>query len=734
MLHTSNKSDESPTQSNGIQLRLFTLFLAALLMGIIINISIASGETIVSDMNTEYSTSSGWIPVSEVPVHPNWPSISGAKYIWSTSSWDEAKNLGPFRFQRSFEIPAGAKNIAGTIQITADNSYTVSINEKNIGSDNDWTKIEKYTNLPLVPGKNTILIIASNTPYLAADIAAGADTKSNPAGLIYSLTYSYVDNKPPIASFVVKPSSGSDSLTVQFDASASSDPDDSIVSYSWDFGDNTKGQGKTVSHTYQTAGTYTATLTVSDSAVPGTTTREITVTTPPPSNRAPTAGFTADKYSGNASLLVAFDASGSSATDGNINQYSWDFGDGKTGSGMMSSHVYEAAGTYQATLTVTDDKGSSASTFKSISVSERSKNPPHADFTATRQTGASPLQVQFTDTSSGSPTSWSWDFGDGQTSSEKTPTHTYNSAGTYTVSLTVTNADGTDTGTRTDYIKIAGGGFTWLLAAGALILIVIAGVVVFLWSRSNLQLILKQKSVQADGASSIPVRVQFVNGFGQLKKQGIDRDVEIKTTSGMIQNVVVPEGKAYADTSLRASREVGPVTVTARSVAKEVQGRVDFVFVPGKLEMIPNPSEIPADGRSKATVTVRIQDASGNGVTFLEDKLVQLTTNLGTIISPVNVPARSQEGTTTITAGETSGTATINAFLDQIGGVGTIRFIPTGKRYCMHCGTSMRIDAAYCPECGKLPPSGVDTKSCAGCATVIPQPARYCDKCGAKQP
>jgi RNA polymerase subunit RPABC4/transcription elongation factor Spt4 len=121
-------------------------------------------------------------------------------------------------------------------------------------------------------------------------------------------------------------------------------------------------------------------------------------------------------------------------------------------------------------------------------------------------------------------------------------------------------------------------------------------------------------------------------------------------------------------------------------------------------------------------------------VIFLEDKLVQLTTNLGTIISPVNIPARSREGTTTITAGETSGTATINAFLDQIGGVGTVRFIPTGKRYCMYCGTAKRIDAQYCPECGKLPPSGVDTKSCAGCAGVIPQTARFCDKCGAKQP
>lgn len=388
-----------------------------------------------------------------------------------------------------------------------------------------------------------------------------------------------------------------------------------------------------------------------------------TVATTPPPNRAPTASFTADKYSGNASLLVAFDASASSDTDGTIAQYSWDFGDGKTGSGIMPSHVYEAVGTYRAALTVTDDKGSPTTAFRSISVSGGKETP--------------------------------------------------------------------DTGTRN--IVTEGVPF-WLLAPGALILLLIAGIVVFLLTRSNLKMVIKQRSVQADGASTIPVRVQFVNGFGQPQKQGADRDVEIKTTSGMIQNVVVPEGKAYADTSLRASREVGPVTLTARSVAKEVQGRVDFVFVPGRLEVTSNPFEILADGRSRATVTVRIQDASGNGVIFLEDKLVQLTTNLGTIVSPVNIPARSPEGSTIITAGETSGTATISAYLDQINGAGTIRFIPPGKRYCMHCGTIKRIDAQYCPECGKLPPSDVDTKTCAGCVAVIPQVARYCDKCGAKQP
>ena len=58
------------------------------------------------------------------------------------------------------------------------------------------------------------------------------------------------------------------------------------------------------------------------------------------------------------------------------------------------------------------------------------------DFTATPATGAVPLAVAFTDTTTGgTPTFWSWDFGDGSTSSEQHPTHTYTCTGSYTVSL-----------------------------------------------------------------------------------------------------------------------------------------------------------------------------------------------------------------------------------------------------------------------------------------------------------
>lgn len=56
------------------------------------------------------------------------------------------------------------------------------------------------------------------------------------------------------------------------------------------------------------------------------------------------------------------------------------------------------------------------------------------------------------------------------------------------------------------------------------------------------------------------------------------------------------------------------------------------------------------------------------------------------------------------------------------------------KRFCMHCGAPMGMLVASCTSCGRVPPSGVDTKECPGCHTVIPELAKFCHKCGLIQP
>jgi len=79
-----------------------------------------------------------------------------------------------------------------------------------------------------------------------------------------------------------------------------------------------------------------------------------------------------------------------------------------------------------------------------------------ADFSATPLSGDAPLEVTFTDASTGSPVSWSWDFDNDGTADATTqnPSHTYSNAGTYTVSLTVSDGTDSDTEIKTDYITV----------------------------------------------------------------------------------------------------------------------------------------------------------------------------------------------------------------------------------------------------------------------------------------
>jgi branched-chain amino acid transport system substrate-binding protein len=81
----------------------------------------------------------------------------------------------------------------------------------------------------------------------------------------------------------------------------------------------------------------------------------------------------------------------------------------------------------------------------------------NAGFTAEPTSGTVPLEVQFTDQSTGEVTDWEWDFDNNGTvdSTEQNPTHTYATVGKYTVSLTVTGPEGSDTETKVDYIEVS---------------------------------------------------------------------------------------------------------------------------------------------------------------------------------------------------------------------------------------------------------------------------------------
>ena len=222
-----------------------------------------------------------------------------------------------------------------------------------------------------------------------------------------------------------------------------------ITGYSWNFGDGTTATGPTAEHTYQTPGIYTATLTIynpegdsSQSSTVITVTQPI-VPDPPPA--PPIAVISSSTASGEAPLMIQFDASGSSATDNPIISYSWDFGDGSASEGSQVSHNYTEPGTYQATLTVTDEIGLSSQASTTIAINPPPA-PPTAVISSSSTVGEAPLAVQF-DGSRSSATdhpivSYSWNFGDGSASAGSQVSHNYTEPGTYQATLTVTDEIG----------------------------------------------------------------------------------------------------------------------------------------------------------------------------------------------------------------------------------------------------------------------------------------------------
>ncbi|WP_082089518.1 PKD domain-containing protein [Methanosarcina horonobensis] len=157
----------------------------------------------------------------------------------------------------------------------------------------------------------------------------------------------------------------------------------------------------------------------------------------------PVADFSNDVTSGNAPLTVTFTDKSTEAPT----EWNWDFGDGNDSTDRNPIHTYTSAGTYTVKLTVSNENGT-ASKDGTITVLQTSEPVvPAADFSSNVTSGNAPLDVSFTDISTGSPAAWNWDFGDGTSSADQNPVHTYSSEGTYTVMLTVSNANGTSSKT-----------------------------------------------------------------------------------------------------------------------------------------------------------------------------------------------------------------------------------------------------------------------------------------------
>ncbi|MFQ6086947.1 MAG: PKD domain-containing protein [Candidatus Bathyarchaeia archaeon] len=279
-------------------------------------------------------------------------------------------------------------------------------------------------------------------------------TKKGPSGLIaeercdeayISIVYSQPQN--PVASFTFSPETPLVNEPVTFDASLSTPDGGTIVSYAWDFGDGTQitEENPIITHSYEAAGDYTIILVVMDSE--GKWDAESKFISVQSSFGYPTASFTYSPTEPLVNETVVFDASESSDTDGTIVSYVWDFGDDtpvENHTDPTVTHVYTSAGTYNVTLTVTDDDGLSNSFSDEVKV--RVPGAPVASFTYSPVAPSVNELVLFnaslSEPNGGTIVSYHWSFGDGVNGTGEIATHVYESFGYYLVTLTVVDSEG----------------------------------------------------------------------------------------------------------------------------------------------------------------------------------------------------------------------------------------------------------------------------------------------------
>ncbi len=306
----------------------------------------------------------------------------------------------------------------------------------------------------------------------------------------------------PVASFTAAPTSGTAPLNVAFTDTSTGTP----TSWAWDFGDGGTSTTKNPTHNYAAAGTYTAKLTATNATGSGSATSTITVTTattttPLELNDATVGtGLNQFTYSGswsvsnpatayksdnhfanatNASYQVQFTGTQAKifaekspalgiigvSIDGGTETKVDPYASSRSEQNLLYTSPILASGTHTLKVRITGTKNASATgTYAAadrVEITASGTTPPPApapvaSFTAAPTSGTAPLNVAFTDTSTGSPTSWAWDFGDGGTSTTKNPTHNYTAAGTYTAKLTATNATGSGSATSTITVTTAG--------------------------------------------------------------------------------------------------------------------------------------------------------------------------------------------------------------------------------------------------------------------------------------
>ena len=174
--------------------------------------------------------------------------------------------------------------------------------------------------------------------------------------------------QPPVAK-ANGPYTGGIGAVIYFSGSGSSDPQGENLTYAWNFGDGTTGTGISSAHAYTAGGTYTVSLTVTDtSKLTATTSTTATIVGLSPAANA------GGPYTGGIGTIISFNGSKSNDPRGETLTYAWNFGDGATGTGVSPTHAYTTLGTYTVSLIVTDTSNLTATASTTTSIESTTIN------------------------------------------------------------------------------------------------------------------------------------------------------------------------------------------------------------------------------------------------------------------------------------------------------------------------------------------------------------------------
>jgi len=256
-------------------------------------------------------------------------------------------------------------------------------------------------------------------------------TATNNYGCKDSVTRKIVMNDiPEVVVSQLNPDIFCDSAVVKFISQVTST--DPINSYLWNFGDGSTSTQISPSHTYNKPGIYTVSLAVNtpfNCPATGQYNGTITLATSPQIrvlSDSVFCGITA----------VVFEGQWLNQ-DTTILTWDWEFGNGKTGTGVKPDPVdFQTTGTYKIITIATNNFGCKDSVSRNVVVNDIPKVNINS---LSRLVYCDSATIRFSETTvvNGTPNSWQWNFGDGSTSNLRAPIHSFTRPGVYNVSLQV---------------------------------------------------------------------------------------------------------------------------------------------------------------------------------------------------------------------------------------------------------------------------------------------------------